>query len=231
MDEFNTKPLPKLHVAASTDELVRVISQDRLNSLCSGCCDTPLMLLHQRNIELSEALYPCLHMLEIVVRNRIHAAFSTQYGTEYWFDQPWLAASHARMVVATKAKILARGEDIASETVVSALTFGFWSAMFTGAYECSGGPWPHALRLIAPAVPKAHRTRARLSERVEQARALRNRVFHHVPIVQRPDLYERHRAMVELLGWLSPEAREHLAAVCRFRSVLANPLASGLPLP
>lgn len=205
-------------------KLLEVISLERLRA-CGSTSDTVEGLLnaHQRNVEISEALYPTLHMLEIVTRNRVHAAFSAYFRTATWYEGAWMTAAHAGFVRQAKLKIASRREAVTPDAVVSAMTFGFWCAMFGGSYECRGGPWPNALRAVAPSVPRAYRTRSKLSERLEQARALRNRVFHHVPVVQRSDLYDRHRALVELLGWLSPEARGHLAGVCRFRTVLAAP--------
>ncbi|UPG90740.1 hypothetical protein L2Y96_02910 [Luteibacter aegosomaticola] len=209
--------------APETGKLIHVITLERLRA-CASATETAegLLKLHQRNIEISEALYPTLHMLEIVTRNQIHAAFSAHFGTNQWYDGSWMKGAHANLVQQAKAKIAGRGEQVAPGAVVSAMTFGFWCAMFGGGYECRNGPWPAALRDVAPAVPRAHRTRARVGERLEQARALRNRVFHHVPVVQRTDLYDKHRALVELLGWLSPDARAHLGGVCRFRAIVAE---------
>ena len=58
---------------------------------------------HGRNITLCEAMYPALHMLEVVMRNSIHNAFAEHYGSNNWCDQPWLNDSHAELVAKAKS--------------------------------------------------------------------------------------------------------------------------------
>ncbi|PZQ17342.1 MAG: hypothetical protein DI564_05900 [Rhodanobacter denitrificans] len=61
---------------------------------------------------------------------------------------------------------------------------------------------------------------------MEEARHLRNRVFHHEPIAHTVDLPIRHRNLLELLGWFSPEARQHVENICRFRAVYGDHLST-----
>jgi hypothetical protein len=96
--------------------------------------------------------------------------------------------------------------------------------MFHGAYENTMGPWPRLLGTVLPRVPKTWRTRGRIRDRVEEARTLRNRIFHHEPILPLNDLPVRHRHLIELIGWFSSEAREHVEHLCRFRNVFADQL-------
>lgn len=179
---------------------------------------------HGRNIVLCEAMYPVLHLLEVVVRNRIHDAFRVHFGAVDWYEQGWLIPGHINLVADAKADLTKKGKPTDPDRVVAALTFGFWCAMFHNAYETSSGPWPILLRSVVPRVPKTWRTRPKLLGRLEEARKMRNRVFHHDCIAQYADLYDRHRRLVELLGWFSPEARDHLEKVCRFRAVWADRL-------
>ena len=45
--------------------------------------------LYRLNVAASEALYTPLHVLEVALRNRIHAVLSEALG-EHWFDTPGL---------------------------------------------------------------------------------------------------------------------------------------------
>lgn len=174
---------------------------------------------HGYNMLVAEAFYPVLHMIELVLRNRIHQAFTEHFSTTDWYDEKWLGAAHARMVDEAKTDIALRGCSLDAERIIAELSFGFWCGMFHGRYEQQGGPWPKLVRTVLPRVPKSWATREKVRLRLEATRLIRNRVFHHHPISQYQDLGARHRALMELLGWLSPEARAHVESLCRFREV------------
>lgn len=174
---------------------------------------------HGANIVLSEALYPTLHMIEVALRNRLHETFSNQFVTSEWFEQAWLSQGHTLMVERAKDDLMNRGRSPTVDRVVAELNFGFWCGMFHSRYEAAGQPWPKLLRAVLPRLPKSWATRDKVSSRVEAVRWLRNRVFHHEPILHLQDIRSRHRAMTELLGWLSPEARAHVESICRFNAV------------
>jgi len=179
---------------------------------------------HCRNITLCEAAYPVLHLLEVVMRNRIHDAFRVHFSAPDWYDQGWLNPGHMNLVTEARADLTRQGKPLHPDRVVAALSFGFWCAMFHSGYESASGPWPKLLQVVLPRIPKSWRTRDKVKHRVEAARFLRNRVFHHESIMQLVDLYDRHRALVELLGWFSPEARQHLERICRFRATYGDHL-------
>lgn len=180
---------------------------------------------HARNITLCEAMYPVLHMLEVVMRNSIHNAFSHHFGAANWYDESWLNENHRKLVSDAKAELTKRKKSHDPDRVVAELSFGFWCGMFHFAYEDGArAAWPALLSTVLPSVPKSWRTRARVQRRVEDARALRNRVFHHEPITFYADLRERHRHLVEVLGWFSPEARQHIEQICRFNTVYSDTL-------
>ncbi|WP_367345412.1 hypothetical protein [Stenotrophomonas bentonitica] len=179
---------------------------------------------HGINMVLCESFYPVLHMMELVLRNRVHEAFSSHFESAQWYEDAWLAASHQRMIEEAKAELQQRGVQLQANRVIAELSFGFWCGMFHARYERGPGPWPALLHSVFPRVPKSWATREKIRTRLESARLLRNRVFHHHPISQYQDLYARHRAMMELLGWMSPEARAHVESICRFNRVHADRL-------
>lgn len=181
---------------------------------------------HGANIVLSEALYPSFHVIEIALRNRLHDAFSNHFGESEWFDLPWLSQGHALMVERARDDLMHRGRPPTVDRIVAELNFGFWCGMFHSRYEVAGEPWPKLLRTVFPRLPKSWATRDKVSSRVEAVRWLRNRVFHHEPILQLQDIRSRHRAMMELLGWLSPEARAHVECLCRFTAVQEDRLCT-----
>ena len=142
---------------------------------------------HGRNITLCEAFYPALHMLEVVMRNSIHDAFRQHFAATDWYDQGWLTSGHLNLVNEAKAELTKRSKPVTPDRVVAELSFGFWCGMFSGAYETHSGPWPTLLTTVLPRVPKSWRTRPKIKQRVEAARDIRNRIFHHEPITQYAD--------------------------------------------
>lgn len=184
---------------------------------------------HGVNMVLCEAFYPVLHMVEIVLRSRIHDAFSMHFNSAFWYEGGRLGEGHQRMVDAAKTELLQRGIERHADRVIAELSFGFWCGMFHARYEHRAGPWPALLRSVFPRVPKSWATREKIRIRLEAARLIRNRGFHHHPISQYQDLHARHRALVELLGWMSPDARAHVGAICRFNAVHADRLRLATP--
>lgn len=49
--------------------------------------------------------------------------------------------------------------------------------------------------------------------------------FHHEPITFHQDLRDRHRHLIEVLGWFSPDARQHIQQICRFSHVYDDKLS------
>lgn len=180
---------------------------------------------HARNVVVCEAMYPVLHMLEVVMRNAIHRAFSSHFGAPDWYEQSWLRSNHRAMVNEAKHELSSRGKPHEVDRVIAQLGFGFWCGMFHYSYEeGTRAAWPALLDVVLPNVPKSWKTRAKVQKRVEEARALRNRVFHHESITFYTDLRERHRHLVEVLGWFSPQARRHVEHLCRFGGVYGDNL-------
>ncbi len=75
--------------AQFVSDLYFALSIDRLEAYRSANgSDLEMLTNYFWNIDLIEALVPCLHAVELALRNSIHAALTTQYGTEMWFYQP-----------------------------------------------------------------------------------------------------------------------------------------------
>lgn len=192
---------------------------------CHGDAGVAAVARHARNITLCEAMYPLLHMLEVVMRNRIHHAFQHHFGALDWYDQGWLNGNHRAMVADARNGLSKRSKPHEPDRVIAQLSFGFWCGMLHSNYE--HGPraaWPALLTVVMPNVPKSWRTRFKIQGRVEEARTLRNRVFHHESITHLRDLRERHRCLLELLGWFSTDARGHIEQICRFKQAYGEAL-------
>ncbi|WP_297511824.1 Abi family protein [uncultured Caulobacter sp.] len=171
--------------------------------------------LYTLNTRVSEALYIALQTLEVSLRNRIHTVMAAKHGERWFQDADLIKAPLQRAQVAEAIRDLeAEGKDTTAGRVVAALSFSFWTAMFSPAYE---DLWRSTLRFIAVREGKGL-TRKDFSRPLTQIRLLRNRVAHHEPILHW-DLHRHHRLLRELTLWLSPPAFAWSRALDRFEAV------------
>jgi hypothetical protein len=189
--------------------------------------DLDMIVNYVWNIELSEALYPCLQTFEIALRNSVHRVLTNHYQSEYWFDRGDLLEWQQERVQDARDELTKSQKPLEAGRIVAELTFGFWSSMFNSPYEeilwhANGAV---LIDRVFPNLPRALRNRKKLSQRVERIRRLRNRVFHYEPIWKTHDLAQRHRQIHEALDWISPEMRAVMMLCDRFDSVfLSQPL-------
>jgi len=103
--------------------------------------------LYTLNTQISESLYTPLQMLEVALRNRIHAVM-TEARHEGWFHDAGF------LLTASQADQLAKAVEDVGEggrreptpgRIVAALTFSFWTAMLGKEYETlwQYNPAPH----------------------------------------------------------------------------------------
>lgn len=187
------------------------------------------LALYTLNAQLSECFYTPLHMLEVALRNRIHAVMTEEAG-DAWFDLPAYHGNPRQLDMLAKAR-QDLGEARKTETpdaVVAALTFGFWTAMLGREYE---DLWQRRLHRIARRENGKGLRRKDFTRPLGPLRLLRNRIAHHEPILHW-DLAKHHATLIELTGWLSPVAADWCRAHSRFDALfpaggiaLASPAA------
>jgi hypothetical protein len=160
---------------------------------------------YDQNMLLGQALMPMFHALEVGLRNAVHARLSLAFGRSDWWEN--LPAAEfgwsLREIAGAKEKLARRHESQAPDKVVAELTFAFWTALFNARHQDS--LWAH-LRLAFPHCPKEVRQRKRISGALNSVRDLRNRVFHHEPLLWiRPHNVDQcHTRGREAIGWLDP---------------------------
>ena len=81
------------------------------------------------------------------------------------------------------------------------------------------------IKAVFPRLPKSRHNRKELKRILEEIRALRNRVFHHERIIHWTDLDAKHAAILDVIGWVSPELHEMAHALDRFTIIRRD----GLP--
>jgi hypothetical protein len=173
------------------------------------------------NMALCESLYSPLQLCEIALRNAIHRHASALIGRVDWYDDPGflLTPWAADEVTKAKSKITKTGKPITAGRVVAELQFGFWSSLFEAHYEQRTPFLPSAFKAVFPCLPKSlHKRRERKGD-LDKIRLLRNRVFHHERIVHWKDLDAQHQLVLDVISWVSPEARQMADALDRFSAI------------
>jgi hypothetical protein len=209
----------------SLGDLAHPISSERLGRYrrqSSETSEIEAIANYFWNINLSEALYPSLHALEISLRNSIHTAACSVYRSEFWFDTPELLIRWQPTEIQRAREHLARMNKPQNPgRIIAELRLGFWTTLLSGPYERR--LWKpngfEMLRLSFPYMPPRFRTRKRVYDRFNKLRQLRNRVFHFEPIFDSPTLVHDHNAIVEAINWISPKLAEVVTVQDRFMDV------------
>lgn len=174
------------------------------------------------NIDLAESLVPCLHAVELALRNSIHAAFTAHYGTDMWFYQEDVLQSGQLVQFANGLREVAKKPKPLAGRIVAELQFGFWVTLLSGPYDQE--IWANSnftlLRTVFPNAPTLSRDQAH--KRFNPIRQLRNRVMHHEPIwdQNKINLTQRHQEIHEAIQWISPTLGQAILAVDNFKVVI-----------
>ncbi|MEI9957820.1 MAG: hypothetical protein WDM90_16320 [Ferruginibacter sp.] len=101
-------------------------------------------LLYKVNIELSEAFYPILSVLEVSLRNAVNETLKLHFNDSYWFKNS-LPVEFLPFVSDATQKLTAQRKNITADRIIAELNFGFWNRLFNRHY--TGLLWK-PLRLI-----------------------------------------------------------------------------------
>lgn len=237
------------------DLIATHISRERLDAYARRVSNpddkVEVLAYYLWNTALGQSLYPTIQTLEISVRNGLHAAISSAYGTDSWFDdprgpalQPW----QRDLVNKAKRELIKRDHRRLGTPppplpnpgrIIAELNFGFWVGFFNDDYDPSRHPlWRGALLLntfpqLPPDEPfgkrnrQVYRNRRALSVRLNRILRLRNRISHHEPIWywKAPpvsNLGEQHVEVLEILSWIDPVLRGTATLIDDFPTIYGN---------
>ena len=208
------------------DELSIIFSEERLDGYLNHAkCNsskTHALIAYSWNIELSQALYPALQILEITLRNSLHQALSNNFDTEHWFELPFLHVREKKQVEQAKDDLRKENKKLEAGHIVAKLSCGFWTSLFDVRYEHGQVLWPKLLKPTFPFLSKGQRTRTFLSRELNRIRFLRNRIFHYEPIWHWKDLPEQHTSIINMTKGLSPSASKYLDIFDQFGAVYSD---------
>ncbi len=191
--------------------------------------------LYEQNVALSEAVFGLLHGIEIAVRNSMHDALSSHFGSPTWFQTSFgVLTGYHRDKVAHAIKE-AGGLRASPGKVVAELTFGFWTDLAAQRYL-----WTLWQPCLHRAFPEKRLARAAIHGRLDLIRKLRNRIAHHEPVLtSRRALYAGSgllitpEQLIECVDWIARPLGAWLRTGFRFYTVstiLETVAASGITL-
>ena len=175
--------------------------------------------LYKANIELSEAFYPVLSVLEICLRNAINEQLKQHFNDPLWFKNH-LPKEFQHFIKEAEQKTTAQNKTVTADKIIAELNFGFWNRLFNRNY--TGLLWK-PLRLIFKNTPKHLRQRDIIADHLFRIRKLRNRVYHYEPIFRNLDELEKlYNEMLEFIAWLDNELPKLLQDIDRFKEIFAK---------
>lgn len=145
------------------------------------------------NVRLCKGWILPLRVLEESLRYRCVQALNSRYGDQWW--------DHLGGDLPTRIQEVSqdpKGTSLPWESWIDSLSFGFWTSLFNGKYEQKF--WNPLHRQVFPQIPKSTR-RKDISSPLNGLRNLRNDLFHHAVILNRP-IQNELEAMDQLMEWL-----------------------------
>lgn len=195
--------------AAGNLARIQALSRARLSnyrSFFGVADDAQVLALYQWNDELSAALFRTISLVEVVLRNQFHKAFSMRYGTvgghgsKDWYAHVALGPlsqskikdiTHYKQGTKQGTKQVPRTPAPSPDDVVSRLMFGFWPHVLDLSKDNQNQSidWgPIILDVLpghrqrVPAYWSKLKHRDALFSRLDLCNELRNRIAHHEPI-------------------------------------------------
>lgn len=176
---------------------------------------------YECNIILSEAMYPTLSIMEVLLRNALSRQLSLFMGRTDWYvsvaNVPGLADLNKPISQAQKM-ISGRGETITPSKVTAELTLGFWTTLLNRNYELI--LWKD-LRKAFPYMPKEQRQRKKIAAYLNRFRHLRNRVDHNEAICWNlQKVTDIHSDLLKVMGWIDKDIPSWVNHLDRFNIVV-----------
>lgn len=133
--------------------------------------------LYLYNARLSKAFLFPLHILEVVLRNRINEIFVSDFG-ENWPNEKSFRLILNPESLGSLDIAISRSKSNRTEDIVSTLSFDFWSNLFRDEYD--RGLWQTNMGKLTPL--QSGETRKSFQNKIKVINKFRNRVAHHEPI-------------------------------------------------
>lgn len=144
--------------------------------IAAGYDDDYAFKLYLYNARLAKSLLFPIHILEVVLRNKINSILSEKFSSDWHLDHNFNKILTAESFGSLQ-KSMSKVQDRGIEDVVAALSFDFWSNLFRPEYDRP--IWQSGIKKL---LINSEHTRATFSKIIIEINRLRNRIAHHEPI-------------------------------------------------
>ncbi len=188
-------------------------SVERLKAFIYSENDTidDIKMRYNNNVKISQALYPELCTLEIVLRNTINSALKNKISKTWLEDEiknnTLLKSDDYKLLMLayeiTKKECESNNKPITNGKIIANLNFGFWTNLCMKKYSASIWNKKQYFKSVFVNYPNKRPEISVISRKLYAIRKLRNRIFHYEQIFRYPkktlDLYN---TIIEILSYL-----------------------------
>jgi hypothetical protein len=220
-------PIRQEHIVAPVNAELRVAFQRTISAPrwgtyleAAGFHEDAACALYVWNAAVGQSFHFPLQAVEVALRNVIGSALRSQFGPSWWRDLHCCTClGEDRTAEIDKAAHRIRrkyGGEPHTDQVVASLMLGFWVALLKRQY--TGALWDHETEAAFPHLDEPRHVRV-VSTAGDRVQEIRNRIFHHEPLIGR-DLSGDYANMLRMLGWICPDTRDWVRGLCSVPVVL-----------
>lgn len=195
-------------------------SAERLSAFayCKSDNISDIVANYSNNIKISQAIYPELCTIEVILRNSIDNVLK-QYISETWIEDEkekniWLDESEFTVLKktykSTEEECHILSKDFTHGKVVANLNFGFWTNLCVKKYSSKIWNKPQCFYGVFVNYPYKHSING-IAKKLYTIRRFRNRVFHYEKIFKYPqNTLKIYNDILEMLSYLQTDKLEIL---------------------
>jgi len=163
------------------------------------------------NTSLSQAFYWPVQSFEITLRNAMADAIADAYG-DNWYEDIASFSSSRRSVDSDEIKQVKKAQEkldkdglaYGHDTIVAAISFGFWAGLLKGEYKAK--LWDPLFSKFLPMIGLKE-----AFEKTHHVKDLRNNIAHYEPIIvflpssNHRELFKDYKLILKLIRWICPD--------------------------
>lgn len=172
--------------------------------------------LYQWNLQISSALFECLAVCEVVIRNAVTKAIQAEHGADWAFNVRFV-----RTMQQNRRDELIEARQETTEQTICELPFVFWQGFFTARFD--NEIWRKHWAVTLPNAKHADlpKIRTEVFDNLEKIRKLRNRIAHHEPIFYR-NLQGDYKRIIKIIGYCSADTAQWVKSWQKVDDLLIN---------
>jgi hypothetical protein len=205
------------------DALEVSISQARLRPYleAAGFNKERAIKLYLWNVMLGQSFHFPLQAFEVSLRNAISRIYVAHYGKKWWrasIARSFLDEWAVDELTTARRRLRNKGITATPDEMVARLSFGFWTAALAPKYKPQ--IWSRHLSAVFPHAPNGM-TQDAIYAKANNALDLRNRIFHHDPLIGL-NVLGNYSEIMQLLKWICPETQLWVKSHCSIPTLVRS---------